>query len=73
MPEYVISRTVPLRGLFRNARDLTAVPSKSFFELLRHFTDDPMEKEKFEEFCSPEGQVRSPAAIPAEQRTDADI
>ena len=73
MSEYVTSRTVTLRGLFCDALDFTAVPRKSFFELLRHFADDLMEKDKFEEFCSPEGQVRSPAAIPAGQRTDADI
>ena len=65
VPEYVTSRTVTLRELFRNTLDLTAVPRKSCFELLRHLTDDPMEKEKFEEFCSPEGQVRLPTTMPA--------
>ena len=63
VPDYVTSRTVTFRELFRNTLDITAVPRKSFFELLRHFTDDPMEKEKFEEFCSPEGQVRPTTII----------
>ena len=73
VPEYVTNRTVTLRELFRNTLDLTAVPRKSFFELLRHFTDDPMEKEKFEEFCSPEGQVRLPTTMSAGQRTNEGI
>ena len=73
VPEYVTSRTVTLRELFRNTLDLTAVPRKSCFELLRHFTDDPMEKEKFVEFCSPEGQVRLPTTTPAGRRTNAGI
>ena len=73
VPEYVTSRTVTLRELFRNTLDLTAVPRKSCFELLRHLTDDPMEKEKFEEFCSPEGQVLLPTTTPVGQRTNAGI
>ena len=58
---------------FRNALDFTAVPRESFFGLLRQFIDNPMEKEKFEEFCSPEAQVRLPANTPAGQRTDTHI
>jgi sulfite reductase alpha subunit-like flavoprotein len=70
VPEYVTSRTVTLRDLFRNTLDFTSIPRKSFFELLRHFTDDPMEKEKFEEFCSPEGQVWRPDTTHTRQSTN---
>ena len=36
--------------------DIQSVPSKSFFEYLRHFSEDETEREKLTEFCLPEGQ-----------------
>ncbi|KAG0720804.1 NADPH-dependent diflavin oxidoreductase 1 [Chionoecetes opilio] len=36
--------------------DIQAVPKRYFFELLSYFTKDEMEKEKFEEFTTAEGQ-----------------
>ena len=32
-----------------------------------------MEREKFEEFCSPEGQVRLLVGIPTGQRTEMEV
>ncbi|KAH9512454.1 NADPH-dependent diflavin oxidoreductase 1 [Bulinus truncatus] len=36
--------------------DINSVPRKSFFELLKYHSLDELEKEKLEEFCSPQGQ-----------------
>ena len=36
--------------------DIQAVPKRYFFELLAHFTTDELEKEKFQEFNTAEGQ-----------------
>ena len=36
--------------------DIQAIPRRYFFELLAHFTTDELEKEKFEEFNTAEGQ-----------------
>ncbi|KAG8687241.1 NAPDH-dependent diflavin reductase [Ceratobasidium sp. 394] len=45
-----------LRTLLTKAAAITAVPRKSFIELLSYFTMDPLETEKLREFCTPEGQ-----------------
>ncbi|KAG8686045.1 NAPDH-dependent diflavin reductase [Ceratobasidium sp. 394] len=45
-----------LRTLLTKAAAITAVPRKSFIELLSYFTKDPLEAEKLREFCTPEGQ-----------------
>lgn len=47
-----------LRELCTSYLDITAVPRRTFFEYCRNFCDDEREKEKMEEFCTPEGQVR---------------
>ncbi|TFY74580.1 hypothetical protein EWM64_g9432 [Hericium alpestre] len=45
-----------LRTLFSRYLDVNAVPRRSFFDLLRHFTTDDREREKLDEFVStPEG------------------
>ncbi|KAF7975974.1 hypothetical protein HWV62_8118 [Athelia sp. TMB] len=44
-----------LRQIFTRHLDFNAVPRRSFFQLLRHFTPDELEKEKLDEFLSPEG------------------
>ena len=38
--------------------DIGSVPRRSFFEMLAHFAEDELEREKLNEFCTPEGQVR---------------
>ncbi|KDQ16442.1 hypothetical protein BOTBODRAFT_107008 [Botryobasidium botryosum FD-172 SS1] len=51
-----IPRITTLRKLFSDHLDISAVPRRSFFEFLFKFAKDEHEKEKLEEFCSPEGQ-----------------
>ena len=46
-----------VRHLVEHHLDIQGIPRRYFFELLWHFTSSELEKEKFEEFCSPEGQV----------------
>ncbi|TCD66631.1 NAPDH-dependent diflavin reductase [Steccherinum ochraceum] len=54
LPDHM-PRTVTLRQLFTRYLDISAVPRRSFFALLRHFVSDELEKEKIDEFLSPEG------------------
>lgn len=49
--------TLTLRTLFTRHLDINAVPRRSFFALLRHFTKDQQETEKLDDFLSPEGSV----------------
>ncbi|KAA1467026.1 riboflavin synthase domain-like protein [Dentipellis sp. KUC8613] len=44
-----------LRALFTRHLDINAIPRRSFFAFLRHFTDDEREQEKLDEFVSHEG------------------
>lgn len=53
-----IPRTTTLRQLFSKYLDTSSVPRRSFFRILRHFSDDETEREKLEEFCTTEGAVR---------------
>ncbi|KAI0295729.1 hypothetical protein BC826DRAFT_1007321 [Russula brevipes] len=46
-----------LRVLFTRHLDIHAVPKRSFFRLLKHFATDEREREKLEEFSSPDGAV----------------
>ncbi|GJE93014.1 sulfite reductase flavoprotein subunit alpha [Phanerochaete sordida] len=50
-----LPRTLTLRALFTRYLDINAVPRRSFFSLLRHFTSDELELEKLDEFLSSEG------------------
>ncbi|KAJ7746603.1 riboflavin synthase domain-like protein [Mycena metata] len=43
------------RALFTQHLDFNAVPRRSFFEYLRYFTTDELEREKLDEFLSREG------------------
>jgi sulfite reductase alpha subunit-like flavoprotein len=52
IPEYLLDNPTTLRTLLTSVLDITAVPRKSFFELLRHFTQDSLETEKLQEFTS---------------------
>ncbi|KAG8779247.1 NAPDH-dependent diflavin reductase [Ceratobasidium sp. 428] len=45
-----------LRTLLTKYASITAVPRKSFIELLPYFTKDQLETDKLREFCTPEGQ-----------------
>lgn len=47
-----------LRSLFTRHLDINAVPKRSFFQAFKHFTTDEREREKLEEFSSPEGAVK---------------
>ncbi len=47
-----------LRALFSGHLDINAVPKRSFFRVLKHFATDEREREKLEEFSSPEGAVK---------------
>ncbi|KAI0728825.1 riboflavin synthase domain-like protein [Fomitopsis betulina] len=47
--------TTTLRTLFTKYLDISAVPRRSFFVLLRHFVTDELEAEKIDEFLSEEG------------------
>lgn len=51
-----IPNPLTLRNCARNLFDLQSIPSRYFFELLSKFTEDQLEKEKFVEFTTAEGQ-----------------
>lgn len=53
-------RVTTLRKLFTRYLDFNAVPRRSFFELLRWFATDVMERERLDEFVSKEGAVGYP-------------
>lgn len=46
---------VTLRLLFTRYLDFTAIPRRSFFQFILHFTSDEREREKLEEFVGEEG------------------
>ncbi|KAI5980915.1 riboflavin synthase domain-like protein [Pisolithus albus] len=50
-----IPRVTTLRVLFTHHLDFNAVPRRSFFQILRCFTTDDSERERLDEFLSPEG------------------
>ncbi|KIK93213.1 hypothetical protein PAXRUDRAFT_829176 [Paxillus rubicundulus Ve08.2h10] len=54
LPEHMPEVTT-LRALFTRYLDFNAVPPRSFFELLRHFATDELEREKLDDFVSNEG------------------
>jgi len=56
LPDH-LPRIVSLRILFTRYLDFNAVPRRSFFQLLRHFATDELEREKLDEFVSIEGAV----------------
>ena len=56
MPSYIPRRTT-LRELFSRFLDVTAVPRRSFFSILRKFTRNDVETDKLDELCSVEGAV----------------
>ena len=50
-----------LRALFMRHLDINSIPKRSFFRLLKYFATDEREREKLEEFSSPEGAVGGPS------------
>ncbi|KAF7530448.1 hypothetical protein G7054_g9575 [Neopestalotiopsis clavispora] len=42
-----------LRQLLTNNYDIAAIPKRSFFDFVRFYSSDPMEKERLEEFADP--------------------
>lgn len=51
-----LPQVLTLREIFSQYLDFNAVPRRPFFEYLRYFTDDAMEREKLTEFLSLEGE-----------------
>lgn len=47
-----------LRTIFSRYLNINTVPKYGFFEILHHFAENPLEKEKLQEFITPEGAVR---------------
>jgi len=56
MPDHLPTITT-LRSLFTRILDFNAIPRRSFFEYLRCFTSDTLEREKLDDFLSSEGAV----------------
>ncbi|KAF8903479.1 hypothetical protein CPB84DRAFT_1814646 [Gymnopilus junonius] len=54
LPDH-LPKITTLRDLFTRFLDFNAVPRRSFFQYLRHFTSDDLEREKLDEFLLPEG------------------
>ncbi|KAL4070336.1 hypothetical protein J3A83DRAFT_4094448 [Scleroderma citrinum] len=53
-PDHV-PHVMTLRILFTHHLDFNAVPRRTFFQFLRHFVTDELEREKLDEFLSVEG------------------
>ena len=51
-----LSSPCTVRHLVTHYLDIQSIPRRSFFELMSQFATDELEKEKLEEFCTPEGQ-----------------
>jgi len=55
-PSSLLPRPCTLRHAVSNYFDIQSIPKRYFFELLSHFSSDELEKEKFLEFNTAEGQ-----------------
>ncbi|KAK7487379.1 hypothetical protein BaRGS_00021341 [Batillaria attramentaria] len=59
-PDIPLPTTLPqpctVEQLVREYLDIGSVPRRSFFEMLSYFAEDELEKEKLQEFCTPESQ-----------------
>ena len=49
-----LKRSITFRQMLINHLDMTAIPRRSFFSLIGHFTDDQFQKERLFEFTNPE-------------------
>jgi sulfite reductase alpha subunit-like flavoprotein len=54
LPNLPSSDNLNLRMLLTNHLDIMAIPRRSFFAALAHFTSDPFQKERLLEFTNPE-------------------
>ena len=54
LPGLQAFRTTTLRTLLTDHLDFTAIPRRSFFSTIAHFTQDPMHKERLLEFTKPD-------------------
>ncbi|CAL4098659.1 unnamed protein product, partial [Meganyctiphanes norvegica] len=55
-PLGILPQPCTIRECVQRYWDIQAVPKRSFFELLQHLTEDELQKEKFEEFTTAQGQ-----------------
>jgi len=55
-PTSLLPRPCSIRQAVTRYFDIQSIPRRYFFELLSHFTEDELEKEKFVEFNTAEGQ-----------------
>jgi sulfite reductase alpha subunit-like flavoprotein len=46
----------PVRWLLERRLDIGGLPRRYFWELLAHFTESALERDKFREFLTPQGQ-----------------
>ncbi len=53
-PVLLSGKTTTLRLLLTNHLDVTAIPRRSFFALIAHFTNDPFHNDRLLEFTKPE-------------------
>ena len=53
-PIFLTESSTTLRTLLTEHLDLTAIPRRSFFSLIAHFTDDQFHKDRLLEFTKPE-------------------
>jgi len=58
LPDH-LQPSATLRTIFTRYLNINAVPRYGFFEILHHFAENSLEKEKLQEFITPEGAVRS--------------
>eukprot|EP00057_Strongylocentrotus_purpuratus_P030077 XP_780652.3 PREDICTED: NADPH-dependent diflavin oxidoreductase 1 [Strongylocentrotus purpuratus] len=56
-PSWLLPSTCSIRYLATNYLDINSIPRRSFFEMLAHHASNELEREKFQEFDSAEGQV----------------
>ena len=54
LSDVYFSRSTTLRGLLTNHLDINAIPRRSFFSTIAHFTNDKFQKDRLLEFTRPE-------------------
>jgi sulfite reductase alpha subunit-like flavoprotein len=59
LPRY-LPEDITLREILRSHVNFRAIPRRSFFQYLRHFSKNEEEKERLDEFLSVEGAVGNP-------------
>jgi len=50
-------RRYTVRDFVTRCLNINGIPRRYFWELMAHFTDDELEREKLEEFCTASGQA----------------